>query len=177
MFLCHTERGFVSLGDLFGLLNAVELNMAVAGEVGADATVGTVGSSAARNGALDNDVIDDTGVNVKFSCLSVGLEVEKELAHGLEGLLGPPTLSVLKFFGLGVTTDTTDIPAERNNLLVLKTILHVVDGSLEFHALRGSCHFVSVLVVGTQVRDPALSRYCEKRDRDTIRDHKQFETR
>ena len=51
LFLGHAESGFVSLGDLLGLLNAVELNMAVAGEVGADTTVGnghSRGDTAAR---------------------------------------------------------------------------------------------------------------------------------
>ena len=133
--------------------------MAVAGEVGADTTVGTVGSSAAGDGALDNDVVDDTSVDVELGSLSVGLEVDEELANGLEGLLGPSTLSVLPLLALSVAADTSDIPTERNNLLVLKTVLHIVDGSLKLHALGGTGHFVSVLVVGTQVRDPALSRY------------------
>ena len=137
--------------------------MAVAGEVGADTTVGTVGSSAARDGALDNDVADDASVDVELGSLGVGLEVDEELTHGLDGLLGPSTLSVLECFALSVAADTSNVPAERNNLLVLKTVLHVVDGSLELHALGGAGHFVSVLVVGTQVRDPALSRYREKK--------------
>jgi hypothetical protein len=42
---------------------------------------------------------------------------------------------------------------------VLKTVLHVLDGSLKLHALGGTSTLISVLVVGTQVRDPALSRY------------------
>ena len=133
--------------------------MAVAGEVGADTTVGTVGSSAAGDGALDNDVADDASVDVELGSLGVGLEVDEELTNGLDGLLGPPTLSVLECFALSVAADTSDIPTERNNLLVLKTVLHIVDGSLKLHALGGAGHFVSVLVVGTQVRDPALSRY------------------
>lgn len=133
--------------------------MTVAGEVGADTTVGTVGSSAARNGALDNNVVDNASVNIKLGSLSVSLEVDKELAAGLEGLLGPSTLGVLEFLGLSVSSDTSCVPTERNNLLVLKTVLHVLDGSLKLHALGGTSTLISVLVVGTQVRDPALSRY------------------
>lgn len=133
--------------------------MTVAGEVGADTTVGTVGSSAARNGALDNDVVDNASVNIELGSLSVSLEVDKELAAGLEGLLGPSTLGVLEFLGLSVSSDTSRVPTERNNLLVLKTVLHVLDGSLKLHALGGTSTLISVLVVGTQVRDPALSRY------------------
>lgn len=137
----------------------MEFDVTVAGEVGADTTVGTVGSSAARNGALDNDVVDNASVNIKLGSLSVSLEVDKELAAGLEGLLGPSTLGVLEFLGLSVSSDTSCVPTERNNLLVLKTVLHVLDGSLKLHALGGTSTLISVLVVGTQVRDPALSRY------------------
>jgi hypothetical protein len=46
---------------------------------------------------------------------------------------------------------------------VLQAVLHVQDGLLELHSLGRSRHFVSVLVMCTQVRDPALSRYYEKR--------------
>lgn len=99
--------------------------MAVAGEVGANTTVGTVGSSAARHGALDNDVADDALVDVELGSLSVGLEVDDELTNGLDGLLGPSTLSVLECFALSVAADTSNVPAEGNNHLVLETGLQV----------------------------------------------------
>ena len=159
MLLGEAESRSIGLLDVPGDLGSVELNVAVAGEVGADATVGTVGPSAAGDGALDDDVANDASVDVELSSLSVGLEVDEELADGLEGLLGPSTLSVLPLLALGMATDASSVPAERNNLFVLETVLHVKDGSLELHALGGAGHFVSVLVVGTQVRDPALSRY------------------
>ena len=107
LFLGHAEGGLVSLGDLLGLLEAVELDVAVGGEVGADTTVGTVGSSAAGDGALDDDVVDHARVDVELGCLSVGLQVEQELAHGLDGLLGPSTLRVLKFLGLAGGADVS----------------------------------------------------------------------
>ena len=84
LFLGHAESGFVSLGDLLGLLGAVELDVAVRGEVWADTTVGTVGSSASGDGALDNDMVDHASVNVELGSLSVGLEVEEQLANGLD---------------------------------------------------------------------------------------------
>ena len=141
--------------------------MAVGAEVGADATVGTVGSSAAGDSALHNDVVDHASVDVELGSLGVGLQVEEELADGLEGLLGPSTLGVLEFFSLGVAADASAVHAEWNNLLVLKTVFHVMDGSLKFHALGGTGHFVSVLVVGTQVRNSALSRYKSRKQRRT----------
>ena len=158
LFLGHAEGGLVSLGDLLGLLDAVELDVAVGGEVGADATVGTVGSSAAGDGALDDDVVDHARVDVELGSLSVGLQVAQELAHGLDGLLGPPTLCVLEFLGLAGAADATAVSAEGDHLLVLEDVIHVQDGPLQLHALGGAGHLISVLVVGTQVRNSALSR-------------------
>lgn len=132
--------------------------MAVGGQVRADATVGTVGSSTAGDGALDNDVVDDAVVDVELGSLSVGAEVDEELANSLEGLLGPATLGVLEGLGLGVAADTTGELSEGNNLLVFKTVLHVLDGSVDLHALGGTGHFVSVLEVGAEIANSALSR-------------------
>ena len=89
----------------------MEFDVTVAGEVGADTTVGTVGSSAARNGALDNDVVDNASVNIELGSLSVSLEVDKELAAGLEGLLGPSTLGVLEFVRLRGAANATTVAA------------------------------------------------------------------
>ena len=132
--------------------------MAVGGKVRADATMGTVGSSTAGDGALHDNVVDDAVVDVELGSLSVGTQVDEELANSLQGLLGPATLGVLESLGLSVTADTTGVLSEGNNLLVLKTVLHVLDGSVDLHALGGASHFVSVLVVGAQVANSALSR-------------------
>ena len=58
---------------------------------------------------------------------------------------------MLEFLGLGGAANTTAVSAERDHLLVLKDVIHVRDGPLELHALGDASHFVSVLVVGTQV--------------------------
>ena len=141
--------------------------MAVAGEVGADATVGAVSSAAARDGSLDNDVADNTVVNVELGRLSVGAKVDQELAHALNGLLGPATLASLESLALGVAADTTVVASERNDLSVLDTVVHVLDRLLQFPALNAACHIVSVLVVGTEVTNSALRRYKKERRRES----------
>ena len=134
--------------------------MAVRGEVRADSTVGSVGSSTAGDGALHDDVVDEAVVDIKLGGLSVGSQVNEELTNSLDRLLGPATLSVLEGLALGVTANTTGVASEGNNLLVLENVVHVVDGLLEGETLGGAGDFVSVLVVGTKVRNSALSR-CE----------------
>ena len=158
LLLGEAESWCVSLLDILGLLDAHELDVAVGGKVRADATVGTVGSTAAGNSALHNDVVDDAVVDVQLGSLSVSLEVDEKLADSLDRLLGPATLRVLESLALSVASNAASVASEGNNLSVLQDILHVLDGTLQLHALGGSGHFVSVLVVGTQVRDPALSR-------------------
>ena len=163
LLLRQAQGGLVGLLNLLRLLETMELNVAVGGEVGADATVSTVGSTAAGNGALHNDVVDDALVDVELGSLGVGPEVDEELADAIERLLGPATLGVLELLALSVASHTARVAPEGDNLLVLQAVLHVQDGLLELHSLGRSRHFVSVLVMCTQVRDPALSRYYQKR--------------
>ena len=161
LLLGHAKGGLVSLGNILGSLDTVELNVTVRGKVWADATMGSVGSSTAGNGALHDDVVDVAGVGVKLGGLGVGSQVNDELTDGLDGLLGPSSLGVLEDLALSVSTDTSSVASERNNLLVLQNIVHVVDGSLQAEALGSASTFVSVLVMGTEVRNSALCR-CEK---------------
>ena len=133
--------------------------MTVGGKVWADTTVSTVGSSTTRDGSLDNDVADNTVVNVELGRLSVGAKVDQELAHALNGLLGPATLASLESLALSVTADTTVVASERNDLSVLENVVHVLDRLLQFPALDAASHIVSVLVVGAKVTYSALRRY------------------
>ena len=157
LFLGHAESGLVGLGDLLGLLVAVELNVRVGGEVGRDATMGSVGSSTAGNGALDNGVVDNASVNIELGGLSVSSKVDEELTASLKGLLGPSTLGVLEFLALSVTSNTSGESAEGDNLLVLETVLVVLNGSVQLHALDGASRLVCVLEVSSQVRNSAFS--------------------
>ena len=64
--------------------------------------------------------------------------------------------------GLGLAGNTTRVASERNNLLVVKTVVHVADSGLKLETLAGTSDIVSVLVVSSQVRDSALSGYGKK---------------
>jgi len=159
LLLGQTDSGLVGLSNVLILLSAVEFDVTVAREVRADTTMGSVGSSTAGNSALDNNVRDDTGISVKLVGLSVGSEVDEELTNGVNRLLWPSTLGVLELFGLCVTSDTTSVPSEGDDLFLLEAVVHVLDGSVQLHSLGGTGDFVSVLVVSTQVGDSALSRF------------------
>lgn len=154
----------VGLLDITGLLNAVELDVAVGGQVGADATVGSVSSTAAGDGALGHGVGDHALVGVELLAFGVGLEVDQELTDDLDGLLGPSTGLVLELLEHGVSADGSAEPSEWNNLFVLEDILQVSDGLLQGPALDGAGDFVSVLEVSSKVSNLALSG-CRKRVR------------
>lgn len=127
--------------------------------------MGSVGSSTAANSALNDNVVDNASINVKFAGLSVCLKVDEEFTDSLERLLGPSSLGVLVDLALSVTSNTTGVPSEGNNLFVLKTVVHVVNGSVQLHALASTSDFVCVLIMSSQVGDSALSSY-EKKDSD-----------
>lgn len=153
MLLGQAHNGLVGLCDVASSLDGVELNVAVRGDVRRDATVGAVGPSAAGNSALDGDVADDALLGVEALSLGVALEVDEELADGLGGLFGPSAVAPLVLSSLGVSRDVLVEPAERNNLLVSKHALHVLDCSWNSHAFNVSCSFEGVLEVSSQIRD------------------------
>ena len=132
--------------------------MAVAGEVGGDSTVGTVGSSASGDSALDDDVVDDTLIGVEVVELSVSFQVHEELSDDLGGFLGPSTGGVLEDLALGVSSNASSVLSERNNLLVFKHVFHVLNCLLKFETLAGTSGLICVLVVSTEVRNLAFGR-------------------
>lgn len=61
-----------------------------------------------------------------------------------------------------LATDTSGINSERNDALVGKHVLHVLDGLQQVKSLAGSGSLISVLVVCSQVIDSALGRCKQK---------------
>jgi hypothetical protein len=155
--------GLVGLCDWSASLEAVELNMAVRGEVWGDTSMSTVGSSAAGDGALDNDVVDHALLRVESLGLSVGSQVDEEFTDGLGRLLWPSTGGSLVNLDLSVSSDAASELSERNNLFVSKHSLHVLDSSWDFHSLDESCCFVRVLEVSSEISDLAFRGCREKR--------------
>jgi hypothetical protein len=157
LLLGQSDGGLVSLGNSDLLFGDVELDVTVAGEVGGNATVGTVSTTATLNGTLDNDVSDDALVGIETLGLSVNLSVEEEIFNSLAGLFGPSTGVGLEFLALGVSA--TVILEVGNNLLVLKDVLHVLNSFLDEHTLNSAGGVVSVLEMSAQVVDLGFSGY------------------
>jgi hypothetical protein len=153
LLLGQTDNWLVGLGDLAGPLDAVELNVAVRGDVWRDATVSAVGPSAASDSALNGNVADDALLGVEALGLGVALEVDEELADSLGRLFGPSAVAPLVLSSLGVSGDVLVEPAEGNNLLVSKHAFHILDSSWNSHAFNVSCSFEGVLEVSSQVRN------------------------
>ena len=119
--------------------------------------MGSVGSSTARDGALHDDVVDDTLVNVQLGSLSVGLKVDKEFDDSLGRLLGPSSLLTLPDLALGVTAKMTIEPSEGDDALVLNYGVQVSDGGLDLQSLASTCSLVSVLKMAAEIRNSRLS--------------------
>lgn len=103
MLFGELKSWFVSLSNSVASLNTVELDVAVRGKVGGNATVGTVGSSAALLSSLDNNVSDNAFVGIKTLLFGVGFEVEEQLADSLDRLLGPSASGGALDLALGVS--------------------------------------------------------------------------
>jgi len=161
--------GMLSLGEsdswLVGLSNSVlslyalEFNVAVAGEVGRDSTMSTVGSSASGDSALDTNVVDDALVGIKVVELSVGLKIDKELSYNLDGLLWPSSLCNLEFLALSMSSGVASVLSEGNNLFVFEHVFHVLNCLLEFQSFNCAGSLICVLVMSTEVCDLGLSSY------------------
>ena len=153
LLLGQSCNGLVSLGDLAALLGAVELNVTVRRDVRGDATMSTIGASAASNGALYGNVGDHALLCVQSLGLGIALEVDEQLFDGLHGLLGPSTIAPLVLSNLSVSGDVLVEATEGNNLLMSQNSVHILNSLRDFHAFSVSCRFVSVLKVRSQVRN------------------------
>jgi len=58
--------------------------VAVAGEVGRNATVSAIGAPAAIDGALNNNVVDQAAIEIKAFGFGIRAQVDEQLTDGLD---------------------------------------------------------------------------------------------
>jgi len=152
------EAGHLGIGlcNASALLECVELNVAVAGEVGRDATVSAVCAPAARDGSLHNSMADGASLDIEALGLGISPQVDEEFTDSLDRFLGPATERVLESLDLSMAADTTSVYTEGNYLLVFSAVFQVVNCLVELESFACSCNFVGVLVMNTEVSDLAL---------------------
>lgn len=144
-----SNNWFISLGDVTTSLDAVELDVAVRGDIWCDTTMGTVSSSATINSALDTNMADNTLLWVKSFSLSIALQVDKQFFDSFTRLLWPSTIAPLVLSNLSVSGDVLVEPSERNNLFMSNDSVHVLDSSWNSHALNVIGSFEGVLKVSS----------------------------
>jgi len=159
LLLGQAGSDFIGLGNSSGLLEAVELDVAVAAQVWGDATMGSVGSSTSVDSSLADGVVDDASVNIESLGLGVGAQVDEHLADGLDGLLGPSTEGGLLGNGVDLGVSGTTVPYKGDNFPVLEAVLKVADSFVKLKALDGAADVVAVLVVSSEVSNSAFSGF------------------
>jgi len=128
--------------------------VAIAGEVGRNATVSAIGAPAAIDCTLDDSMVDGAFLEIKAFGLSIGAQVDEQLTDGLDRLLGPSTEGgVLERLDLGVTSNTTCVASVWDDLLLLLAVFKVGDSSVEFPSLQAAGYIVGILVVNAEVRN------------------------
>jgi hypothetical protein len=154
---------FVFSGNSSGLLNNVELDVAVGGKIWGDSTVSSVGSSSSIDSSLGGNVRDLAFFNIKTLLFSVRLKVDEESNNVLDGLFWESTVVMMDVFAHGVSSWTTGESSEWNNGFVLENSLHILDGLNEVETSACSSSLISVLEMGSQVIDSAFSGYIRQK--------------
>ena len=157
LFLGQLDGSLILTGDLIRVLSAVELDVAVGGKVRRDATVGSVGSSAAVDSSLHADMGDFALLEVKHLALAVRLEVLEKADNSLAGLLWESAAVVVSVvLANGLSSRTASVASERNDGLVLDNTLKVLNSLGKVEASKGTSSLIGVLVVHSQVVYSAL---------------------
>lgn len=158
LLLGEADSSLILALDGARLLSADELDVSVGGQVGRDATVGTVGSAAAGDSALNANVGDHALVGVEILGLSVRLEVLQQIDDILAGFLREATIVVVELLAHSLAARATSVASERNDSLVLKNVLHVSDRLNDIHTSARPGDVVDVLVVAPEIVDAAHGR-------------------
>lgn len=159
LFLCQSNLLFVSSLDFLVLLNEVELNMAVGGQVWGDSTVSSVGSSSSVNSSLSGNMADDASLNIKTLMLSVGFQVSKEAHDVSDRLLWESTIVVLVLLGHSLSSWSTGESSEWDDSSVIEDSLHVFDGFKDVKTSACSSGLISVFKMNSLIIRSALSSY------------------
>jgi large subunit ribosomal protein L17e len=109
--------------------------------------VGSVSSPSTLGGSLDANVGDFALCGVKHLLLrlAVGLEVLKQVQNVFTGLLRESTVVMVNVLAHGVSTRTTSVPSEGNNVLLLKNTLDIFNSLQKVHAAASTGSIVGVL--------------------------------
>lgn len=121
--------------------------------------MGSVSSSSTLNGSLGGDVRDLALLDIKTLGLGIALKVLEEGNNVSDGLLWPSTVVVTDVLAHSLSAWATGVSSERNDALVLKTSLEVLDGLGEHKSSASSGSLVCVLVMSSQVVHSAGSSY------------------
>merc|ERR1712048_434517 len=110
--------------------------MAVGGKIRRDSTMGSVSSSSTLASSLGGNMSDLALCGVKHLLLSltVGFKVVKKVQNVFTRLLRESTIVMVNILAHGVSTGTTSIPSEGNNILLPHDALDIFNSLKKVHA-------------------------------------------
>lgn len=162
LFLCQSNLLFVLSGNGGGLLDDVELDVAVGRKVWGDSTVGSVGSSSTADSSLGGNVRYLALLDIESLGLSVGLNVDEESSDVLDGLGWESTIVMTDVLAHGMSSWSSGVSSERNDGFVGSALVHVVDGAKKAHTSAGSGSLIGVFVMSSQIINSGFSGYKTK---------------
>lgn len=123
--------------------------MGLAGQIGTDSSVGSIGSSASLCGSVDLHVIDGQVLEVLGVC--VGLEVVDESEHHSDGLLGPSSQSLAELSSLSSPTDSSVVGSVGHTSPVSEDVLEILSGFCNGESLHCLGSLVGVFIMDAEV--------------------------
>lgn len=127
-----------------------QLNVRRGGEERVDSSVGPVDPSPVLRSLVHLDMGNHQRLGVQVLELSVSLCVLQETQQEFTGLLGPAALRHTMLLGLGMTTNSSGMDAERDSVLVLDNVAEEFLRLGQRQTTDGSRSLTSVLEVGAE---------------------------
>lgn len=141
--------GLAFLLDVDGALSGEELEVSLAGKIGADTTMSPVGTTTSLGSSIDLHVIN--GQIFKVLGVGVGLEVVDQSKHNSNRLLGPSSEGLSELSSLASSTDTSVVSSVRNTSPVSEDILQILPGLGKSEPLYSLGSLVGILVMNSEI--------------------------
>ena len=141
--------GLAFLLDVDGALSGEELEVSLAGKIGADTTMSPVGTTTSLGSSIDLHVIN--GQIFKVLGVGVGLEVVDQSKHNSNRLLGPSSQSLAELSSLPSPTDSSVVGSVGNASPVSEDVLQILSGLCDGESLHCLGSLVGVFIMDAEV--------------------------
>merc|ERR1712072_801379 len=144
LFLCQSNLLFVSSFDFLVLLDEVELDVAVGGQIWGNSTVSSIGSSSSVNSSLCGNMADLASLNIKTFMLSVGFQVLEKTDNMSDRFLWESSIVMLVNLAHCLSSWSSSESSEWNDGSMFKDSFHILDSFQDVETSACSSSLIGV---------------------------------